>query len=89
MDKYNIILEGLKGFYNVNNDLRQDLEQYSIEGTGRTLNQNIELFAKNNANNEYTDQIIEELEALNSAPHSISEMEIMYEFIDDFSLMEV
>ena len=89
MTSYKLILNGLKEFYRVNDDLRNDLEKYSKENTGRTIDQNIELYAKRYSNTKYTQQIIEELNDLNAEPHCISEMEIMYEMIDDFSLMEV
>lgn len=89
MTNYELILNGLREFYSVNEDLRKDLEEQSMEYTGRSLDTNIKLFAKANANNKYTKQIIKELDDLNSEPHSISEMEVMYEFIDNFSLMEV
>ena len=88
MTNYKLILNGLKEFYRVNNDLRNDLEAYSIECTNRSIDQNIELFARINANNDYTQQVIEALNVLNREPLCISEMETMYEMIDDFSLME-
>ena len=89
MTNYELILNGLKEFYRVNDDLRNDLEKHSMECTNRTIDQNIELFAKRNSGSKYAQQIIEELNMLNEEPHCISEMETMYEMIDDFSLMEV
>ena len=88
MDNYTLILNGLKEFYTVNDILRADLERVSIESTGRTLDRNFELFAKANADHPTAQQIIDELNDMNSEPHCISEMEIMYETIDEFSLME-
>ena len=88
MTNYELIFNGLKEFYRVNDVLREDLEKYSMESTNRTIDQNIELFARINANNDYTQQVIEALNDLNREPHCISEMETMYEMIDDFSLME-
>ena len=89
MDEYKAIYDALSEFYRVNEDLRNDLEHYSLKETGRTLTTNIELFAAQNANTEYFDRIMDELNDLNAEPHSISEMEIMYEIIDDFNLLEV
>ena len=88
MTNYELILNGLKEFYKVNDDLRKDLEAYSMENTKRTIAQNIELFAKINDNNDYTQQVIEALNDLNREPHYISEMETMYEMIDDFAYMQ-
>ena len=89
MTTYELILNGLKEFYSVNDVLRADLEKYSKENTGRTLDHNIELYAKKYSSTKYVQQIIDELNDLNADPHCISEMETMYELIDDFSLMEV
>lgn len=88
MTNYELISNGLKEFYKVNDDLRKDLEAYSMENTKRTIDQNIDLFAKHNANTKHAQQIIEELNLLNEEPHCISEMETMYEIIDDFAYMQ-
>lgn len=88
MDKYTAILNGMKEFYRVNDILRADLERASMEATGRSLDRNIELFAKANADHPKAQQIIDELNELNGEPHCISEMEIMYETIDEFVYLE-
>ena len=88
MNNYSLILEGLKEFYDVNEDLRKDLEEHSIEETGRSLEANFKLFAQHNANSEHTKELIEWLDEMNSEPHCISEMEDMYELIDEFKYME-
>ena len=88
MNNYTLILNGLKEFYTVNDTLRADLERASMEATGRSLDCNIEMFARLNADHPKAQQIIDELNDLNSEPHCISEMEVMYETIDEFSLME-
>ncbi len=88
MNNYILILNGLKEFYTVNDTLRADLERASMEATGRSLDQNIEMYARLNADHPKAQQIIDELNDLNSEPHCITEMEVMYETIDEFSLME-
>ena len=89
MTNYELILNGLKEFYTVNDTLRADLERFSLESTGRSLDQNFEMFAKLNANHPKAQQIIDDIDELNSEPHCITDMEIMYETIDEFALMEV
>ena len=84
MSNYEIIYKGLKEFYSVNSDLLSDLERYSEEQTGRNLDENIRLYAEKYANSECFEDIKDGLTELNSEPHSISEMEIMYEIIDGF-----
>lgn len=88
MDNYTILLDGLKKFYKVNDLLLSDLEKYSIDETGRSLEDNFKLYAANHANKADYETIKTELDYLNSEPHSISEMEIMYEIIDGFSFLE-
>ena len=88
MDKYKALYNALKAFYKVNPDLLSDLEKYSIDETGRSLEDNFKLYAANHANKADYEAIKTELDYLNSEPHSISEMEIMYEIIDGFSFLE-
>ena len=83
MDNYTIIFNELTKFLNVNDVLRASLEKYSFEITGRPLDQNIELFARTYANTEHAEAIIDELQYMNLEPHDITEMEIMYQYIDD------
>ena len=83
MDNYTIILNELTKFFDVNDVLRASLEKYSLEITGRPLDQNVELFARTYANAEHTEAIIDELQYMNQEPHDITEMEVMYQYIDD------
>lgn len=87
MSNYEAILTGLRKFYNVNDELQKDLERYSMEETGRTLDQNIELFAEKYANDESAADIIGELDDLNTEPHCISEMNDMYDAIYEFKYL--
>lgn len=86
MEKYNTILSALTTFFDVNDDLRNELNNLSIKEHGKSLNELIELCAKDSVNlpdsdyNEYLNYLNE----LNKEPHSISEMDEMYSFIYDF-----
>lgn len=88
MDKYKALYNALKTFYKVNPDLLNDLENYSIEETGRSLDANIELYAAKIAESNDYMTIKKEIDYLNEEPHSISEMEIMYELIDNFAYID-
>lgn len=88
MDKYKALYNALKTFYKVNPDLLSDLENYSIEETGRSLDANIELYAAKIAESNDYMTIKKEIDYLNEEPHSISEMEIMYELIDNFAYID-
>ena len=86
MEKYNTILSALTTFFDVNDDLRNELNNLSIEEHGKSLNELIELCAKDSVKLPDSDynEYLSYLNELNKEPHSISEMDEMYSFIYDF-----
>lgn len=89
MRNFNLIYENLKEFYRVNDDLRNDLNNFCIECHGISLGDFIKAYAKSCSESDNVQIYIDELKCLNEEPHSITEQEIMYEIIEYFDFMEV
>lgn len=89
MSNFDLIYENLKEFYRVNDDLRNDLNNFCIECHGITLNEFLKTYAKSCSESDNVQIYIDELKYLNEEPHSITEQETMYELIEYFNLEEV
>ena len=89
MSNYDFIYENLKEFYRVNDDLRNDLNNFCIECHGITLDEFFKAYAKSSSESDNVQTYIDELKYLNEEPHSITEQEIMYELIEIFDFQEV
>ena len=86
MEKYKTLLSSIKEFFNVNDDLKNELNNIALNEHGKSLEELFELWAKNNSSlpeNEYN-ELINYMNELNESPDCISDMEIMYSFIYDF-----
>ena len=86
-NKYNKLLTGIKKFFDVNDDLRNDLNNRCIELYNKTLDEVLETWAGITAKSPHVKEVISYIDDLNEEPHCISEMMEMYDFIDDFSLI--
>ena len=89
MSNYDLIYENLTKFYSVNDDLRNDLNNFCIDCHGITLDEFFKAYAKSRSESDKVQIYIDELKHLNEEPHSITEQEIMYEIIEYFDLKEV
>ena len=89
MSNFDLIYKNLKEFYRVNNDLRNDLNNFCIECHGVSLNEFFKTYAKSCSESDNVQIYIDELKYLNEEPHSITEQETMYELIEYFNLDEV
>lgn len=89
MSNFDLIYENLKEFYRVNDDLRNDLNNFCIECHGISLDDFIKAYAKSCSESDKVQIYIDELKYLNEEPHSITEQEIMYEIIEYFDFKEV
>ena len=87
MDKYNMLLAAIKEFFNVNDELRNDLNSTCIESYDKSLDEVLEIWTRKEAAGPNYDDILSRLNDLNSDPHSISEMEEMYDFIDNLDYL--
>lgn len=88
MSNYNLIYENLTKFYSVNDDLRNDLNNFRIECHGIILNEFFKAYAKSCSESDDVQIYIDELKYLNEEPHSITEQETMYELIENFDFQE-
>lgn len=86
MSNFDLIYENLKEFYRVNDDLRNDLNNFCIECHGISLDDFIKAYAKSCSESDNVQIYIDELKYLNEEPHSITEQEVMYELIEYFEL---
>lgn len=89
MSNFDLIYEYLTKFYSVNDDLRNDLNNYCIECHGITLDEFFKAYAKSCSESDNVQIYIDELKNLNAEPHSITEQQTMYELIEYFDLQEV
>lgn len=89
MSNFDLIYEYLTKFYSVNDDLRNDLNNFCIECHGITLNDFIKAYAKSCSESDNVQIYIDELKYLNEEPHSITEQITMYELIEYFDFKEV
>lgn len=89
MSNYDFIYENLKEFYRVNDDLRNDLNNFCIECHAISLDEFLQVCAKSYSESDQVKEIVEELKELNEEPHCISDMETMYEIIEYFDIEEV
>ena len=84
--KYNALLSSIKKFFNVNDNLKNELNNIALNEHGKSLEELFIVWAKNNSSlpeNEYN-ELINYMNELNESPDCISDMEIMYSFIYDF-----
>lgn len=84
--KYNALLSSIKEFFNVNDNLKNELNNIALNEHGKSLEELFIVWAKNNSSlpeNEYN-ELINYMNELNESPDCISDMEIMYSFIYDF-----
>lgn len=79
MNKYNTLLSAIKAFFNVNDALRNELEQIAIKDRGKSLDDLMVIWARNNSKLD-NDTYIELIEYL-SGPDYITDMQEMYNFI--------
>lgn len=87
-NKYNKLLTGIKKFFDVNDDLRNDLNNRCIELYNKSLDEVLVIWSKVTAKSPSVEEVISYMDDLNEGPHCISEMIEMYDFIDDFSLID-
>ncbi|MEE3484584.1 MAG: hypothetical protein VZQ98_09725 [Bacteroidales bacterium] len=85
MSRYSTLLSSIKKLFNVNDGLREELNDIAIEQHNRTLDELLDLWARNNSmlNNSYN-ELIEYLNELNNEPYSITDMQELYDFVYDF-----
>ena len=85
MSRYSTLLSSIKKLFNVNDELREELNDIAIEQHNRTLDELLDLWARNNSmlNNSYN-ELIEYLNELNNEPYSITDMQELYDFVYDF-----
>lgn len=86
MNKYSTLLSSIKEFFDVNDNLKNELNNIALNEHGKSLEELFELWAKNNSSlpeNEYN-ELINYMNDLNKEPHSISELEELYSFVYDF-----
>lgn len=85
---YSTLLTSVRKFFDVNDTLRKNLEDISIEEHGKSLDELLSLWAKKNStlDNDSYIELVEYLNMLNAEPHCISEMAEMYDFIYDFEV---
>ena len=83
--KYDILFAKMQDFFNVNDDLRNELNDISIREHNLTLDNLIVTWCKSNSElkTEAFSGVVSYLDMLNNDPHSISEMQEMYDFIYD------
>lgn len=79
--KYNILLSKVKEFFNVNDDLRSDLNNISLREHNVNLDTLISLWCKKNCDTSNFKELVDYLDMLNAEPHCISEMDEMYDFV--------
>lgn len=87
MNKFNTLLSSIKAFFDVNDTLRKELNNIAIEEHGKSLDDLLILWAKQNSllNNDTYMELVEYLNELNTDP-CISDMQEMYDFIYDFEV---
>lgn len=85
MDRFNILLEAYKKLFDVNDDLKKELNDISINEHNKNLDDLIVLRAKEASSLSEKDynEHINFINELNKDPHCITELEIMYSFIYD------
>lgn len=86
MNKYSTLLSSIKEFFDVNDNLKNNLNELAIKEHGKSLEELFIVWAKDNSrlpNKEYN-ELMEYMNNLNESPDCISDMEIMYSFIYDF-----
>ena len=81
--RYNTLLSLVRCFFTVNDTLRSELDQVSIEEHGKSLDALLKTWAKQNSDidqNSYI-ELVDYLKLLTNEPNCISDMEEMYDFI--------
>lgn len=85
--RYNTLLSLVRCFFTVNDILRSELDQVSIEEHGKSLDAVLKIWAQRNSDidqNSYI-ELVDYLRALTGEPDCISDMEEMYNFIYSIS----
>ena len=83
MNKYENILEKISKFFDVNDDLRNDLNKIALREHRITLDEMLRNWSKKIARlnkSRYT-EVEKYLDELNKEPQCITEMEEMYDFV--------
>ena len=86
MNKYENILEKISKFFDVNDDLRNDLNKIALREHRITLDEMLRNWSKKIARlnkSRYT-EVEKYLDELNKEPHCITEMEEMYDFVYEY-----
>ncbi|MBO4783280.1 MAG: hypothetical protein J5521_00840 [Lachnospiraceae bacterium] len=76
MDKYSTLLSSVTKLFDVNDDLKNELNSIAIEQHNKSLNELIEIWAKDNSS--LNDEAYIEL---NQEPYSITDMQELYDFV--------
>lgn len=81
--KYDILFAKMQEFFNINDDLRNELNDISLREHNLTLDNLIVNWCKSNSElkAEAFNGVVSYLDMLNSEHHSISEMQEMYDFV--------
>ena len=85
--KNNQLLSAIRSFFDVNDELRNDLNKYCIESCNKNLDEALILWAAMTTESKYYDEALAYYKDLNKGPHSITEMIEMYDFIDDMAYL--
>lgn len=85
-EKYNTLLPLLQEFFSVNPDLKGDLNRIALKEHNISLDNMIVKWCEKNSrlNDKDFSELVDYLKDLNTAPHSITEMDVMYDFVYDF-----
>lgn len=83
MDKYSTLLSSVTKLFDVNDDLKNELNSIAIEQHNKSLNELIEIWAKDNSslNDEAYIELLNYLNELNQEPYSITDMQELYDFV--------
>lgn len=86
MNKYENILEKITNFFDVNEDLRNDLNKIALKEHKITLDRMLRNWSKkiSKLNKSRYKEVEKYLDDLNKEPHSIIEMEEMYDFVYEY-----
>lgn len=83
MDRYSTLLSSVTKLFDVNDDLKNELNSIAIEQHNKSLNELIEIWAKDNSslNDDTYIELLNYLNELNQEPYSITDMQELYDFV--------
>lgn len=84
LENYNQLYTEIKKFYDVNDELKNALNLFCLETHNITLDDFFKSWAEKYSKSDNVKDIINALEEANKCPHSISELEDLYETIESF-----